>query len=105
MRIRAQHALRVLDMHFSEEFEGAFVRLVRIHAAAQPQAVCQLRLDAPAGVERSHRVLRHERDGVAEDRARFAPRHSSEVASFKQDFALRDPDRTRQHAKQRLGDR
>ena len=77
VRIGAQHALRVSDMHFGEQFERAFVRLARIHAAAQPQAVRQLRLDAPAGVERGHRVLGHERDGVAEDRARLAPRQRS----------------------------
>ena len=28
-----------------------------------------------------------------------------EVSSFEQDFALRNPDRARQHAEQRLGDR
>ena len=76
----------------------------RGHASAEPQAVGQLRLDAPAGVERSHRILGHERNGVAEDRARFAPRRRPEVSSFKQDFAMRDPDRARQHAEQRLGD-
>ena len=105
MRIGAQHALRVSDMHFGEQFERAFVGLARAHSSAQPQSVRQLRLDAPAGIERGHRVLGHERDGVAEDRARFAPRHCSQVAAFKQDFALRDPDCSRQHAEQRLGDR
>ena len=92
-------------MHFGEQFERAFVRGARVHSAAEPQAVRQLRLDPPAGVERSHRVLRNERDGVAENRARFAPRRGPKVSPFEQDFALRDPDRARQHAKQRLGDR
>ena len=105
VRIGAQHALRVSDMHFGEQFERARVRLARVHSAAEPQAVGQLRLDAPAGVERGHRVLGHERDGVAEDRARLAPRHRSQVPPFEQDFASRDPDRARQHAEQRLGDR
>jgi hypothetical protein len=73
-------------------------------AAAQPQAVRQLRLDTPAGIERSHRVLRNERDGVAKDGARLAPRRRPEVTPFKQDLAVRNPDRARQHAKQRFGD-
>ena len=42
---------------------------------------------------------------VAEDRARFVPRRYPEVAPLKQDFALRNPDRARQHAEQRLDDR
>ena len=105
VRIGAEHALRVSDVDFGEQFERAFVRSVRVHATPEPQAVCQLRLDAPAGVERGHRVLGHERDSVAEDRACFATWHGPQVSPFKQDLALRDSDRARQHAKQRLGDR
>ncbi len=91
-------------MDLVEQGERALLRRLRGKAALQPQAVGQLGGDAPAGIERRHRVLGDQGDVGADHGAPFPRRRAQKIAPGEGDVAGGDADRARQDAQHRLGD-
>ena len=119
-RQRDQHALAhaagQLMRILRQQFAGARQFCRRQHgdraiaaraaaAVAEPrQVLVELRADGAHRIERSHRRLRDEGDGAAEQRAPRARRHAREVLAFEQQRSGRDRKTGRQELRDGAAD-
>src|SRR5208337_1385992 len=83
----SRHSLRLADMYFGEQTQRDPPSRSGIEPAYEPQAVGQLPLDTTARVQRRHRVLRDQREPLADETPQLPRRHFQEILTLEPDLA------------------
>ena len=87
MRVLAVDALRVREVNLAQCFERALAPLLARKRRVRAQALLDLRTDAHGGVERAHRLLKHDADVFSLNRPQLLAAEVKQLPSVQTDRA------------------